>query len=233
MRAELAAGGEVYAAWPEHAGPVAALRVRRAERSWVISRISVLPGWRGTGLVRLLLAAVADRAAAAGVAELELAAVVERCLPALYAGLGFQVRDNWPSPGKPLSEVTMCRRCDGPVIPGRFGWQQAVFTEHDAVACWFLTGDRLVRVTVSASGTPLADTVRAARLLGEPGALLAGVDLSRQRPGDRDLVEPVAGDRRHPDHLMPRVRQPSTLAVWRPTPGRELPVAELVLEETG
>jgi len=238
VHAELAAGTEVYAAWPDAAWPdadgpdtagaIAALRVHRREAAWEISRISVLPGWRGTGLVRLLVAEVSRQAADSGVPAIELAAVVERCLAPLYAGLGFRVRCNWPSPDKQLSEVTM--RLAEPATPLRFGWQDAAFTEHAAVVGWFLAGDRLFRIGVPAGGDPLADTARAGNLLGEPDALLAGVDLSRRPTDAGNRVAPVGRGRLHPEHLMPRTRHPDTLAIWRPVPGRELPMTELEAE---
>ena len=103
--------GSVYAL-ADQGRQVAAARVHPVDDCWRISRISVLPGYRNRGLVRLLLNAVARDAVGRRIDWLELDAVVERCLPPLYAQLGFQVLSNWPAPDKPLSEVTMRRaRC--------------------------------------------------------------------------------------------------------------------------
>lgn len=209
---------------------VAALRVRPAAGCWRVGRIAVLPGRRHRGLVRLLLDAVAADARDQGVDWLELDAVVERCLPPLYARLGFGVRSNWPSPDKPLSELTMRRATAEPAgavpldsVP--LGWQHARLSRHTTVIGWFLSGRTLLRAGQPASGDPLADLLTMAAALDRPGLLLAGVDLS-QRPAEEPRILADVG-RRHPEHLMPRTRQPDTLALWRPVPGMEVPLDEL------
>ncbi len=203
----------------------AALRVRPVGDCWRIGRISVLPGYRNRGLVRVLLDAVARDALHRGIGWLELDAVVERCLPSLYARLGFQVVSNWPSPDKPLSEVTMRRRTAEPAGVMPLGWQGARLSEHAAVILWLLSGQTMLRIPHHASGNPLADTLAAASAVNRPGLLLAGVDLSPQ-PGGPIRVFADAG-RTQPDHLMPRHRHAGTLALWRPRPGSEPSFAEL------
>jgi GNAT superfamily N-acetyltransferase len=204
---------------------VAALRVRPAAGCWRISRISVLPGYRGRGLVRLLLDATARDARERQVEWLELDAVVERCLPPLYARLGFQVLSNWPSPDKPLSELTMRRPTGEPAGEVPLGWRQARLSEHASVRGWWLSGQALLRVSQPASGDPLADVLAAAAALDRPGLLLAGVDLSRQPARAADPVQGFAsGGRGNPEHLMPRSRHRDTLALWRVVPGREVPL---------
>lgn len=204
---------------------VAALRVRPAGNCWRVGRIAVLPSRRHCGLVRLLLDTVARDAREHGVDWLELDAVVERCLPALYARLGFRVRSNWPSPDKPLSEVTMRRATAEPADPVALGWRQARLSRHATVTGWFLDGRTLLRASRPSSGDPLTDLLAAAGALDRPGLLLAGVDLSAG-PAEQPAAFTDAG-RNHPEHLMPRSRQPDTLALWRPIPGRELPLDEL------
>lgn len=204
---------------------VAALRVRPALGCWRVGRITVLPGRRHRGLVRRLLDAVARDAREQGVDWLELDAVVERCLPPLYARLGFQVRSNWPSPDKPLSELTMRRASAGPAGPVPLGWQHARLSRHATVIAWFLSGRTLLRAGQPASGDPLADVLTAADALHRPGLLLAGVDLSPQPAAEFRVFTEVG--RHHPQHLMPRSRQVDTLALWRPVPGMEIPLDEL------
>jgi GNAT superfamily N-acetyltransferase len=209
----------------DHGRQVAALRVRPAPGCWRVGRISVLPGYRRRGLVRLLLDAVARDACEQHVDWLELDAVVERCLPPLYARLGFGVRSNWPSPDKPLSEVTMRRPTAEPVRAMPLGWPPAVLSEHRTVIAWWLSGRTLLRVDSPASGNPLADALAAAP--GRPGLLLAGVDLS-PRPCAAEAIRRFSGGRTQPEHLMPRSRDAGTLALWRPAPGKEVPLEELM-----
>jgi GNAT superfamily N-acetyltransferase len=204
---------------------VAALRVRPAAGCWRVGRIAVLPGHRQRGLVRLLLDTVARDARERDVDWLELDAVVERCLPPLYARLGFRVTSNWPSADKPLSELTMRRPTAEAADPVPLGWPDARLSRHATVIAWLLSGRTLLRACRPASGDPLTDLLAAARQLNRPGLLLAGVDLSPQ-PADELRIFPDAG-RIHPEHLMPRSRHPDTLALWRPVPGRELPLDEL------
>jgi GNAT superfamily N-acetyltransferase len=207
------------------AGQVAALRVRPARDCWRVSRISVSPAYRNRGLVRSLLDAVARDARHRGIDWLELDAVVERCLPPLYARLGFRVLSNWPSPDKPLSEVTMRRSTGEPAVAMPLAWRDARLSEHATVVGWLLSGQTLLRIPQRASGDPLADTLAAAAAVDRRGLLLAGVDLSLQ-PGGPIQVFAGAG-RLQPDHLMPRNRHPDTLALWRPRPGGEPSLDEL------
>lgn len=210
-------------------GPVAALLVRPVPGCWRVSRISVLPGHRGRGLVRALLDAVARDARDRQVGWLELDAVVERCLPPLYARLGFQVLSNWPSPDKPLSEVTMRRPTAEPAGSVPLGWQHARLSAHATVLSWWLSARTLLRVDQRASGDPLADALAAAAELDRPGLLLAGIDLSPRPSRAAGRIHVFSGsDRTQPEHLLPRSRHPGTLALWRPAPGRELPLDVLV-----
>jgi GNAT superfamily N-acetyltransferase len=209
----------------DRAGQVAALRVRPAQECWRVSRISVSPAYRNRGLVRLLLDAVARHARHRGVQWLELDAVVERCLPPLYARLGFRVLSNWPSPDKPLSEVTMRRHTGEPAVAVPLDWRDARLSEHATVVSWLLSGQSLLRIPHRASGDPLADMLAAASAVDRSDLQLAGVDLS-PRPGGPIQVFADAG-RAQPDHLMPRNRDPGTLALWRPRPGSEPSLDEL------
>lgn len=224
--ATLDAAGQVYLVEDGPGRLLAALRVSTAPGCWRVSRISVLPAARGRGLVRPVLDAVARDAHEQGIAWLELDAVVERCLPPLYARLGFDVRSSWPSPDKPLSEVTMRRPSAGPAGPVPLGWPNAQLSEHRAVVAWFLRGRTLLRISRPASGDPLADAIAAAGRLRGAGALLAGLDLSRQ-DARTDRIEVFHAGRTHPEHLMPRRRNADALALWRPTPGREVAIGDL------
>lgn len=204
---------------------VALLRVRPAPGCWRVSRIAALPGLRHRGLVRLLLDTVARDAREQGVDWLELDAVVERCLPPLYSRLGFQVRSNWPSPDKPLSELTLRRSTAEPAGPVPLGWHQARLSRHSSIVAWFLSGRTLLRAGQPASGDPLADVLAVAGALHHPDLRLAGVDLSRH---PAEVPRTFAGvGRSHPEHLMPRRRRSETLALWRPVPGGEIPFDEL------
>lgn len=225
--ATLDPAGRVYLVQDSLNRLLAALRMSPAPDCWRISRISVLPAVRGRGLVRLLLDAVARDAHELGIAWLELDAVVERCLPPRYARLGFDVRSSWPSPDKPLSEVTMRRRTAGPAGPVPLGWSNALLSEHRAVLAWFLRGRTLLRISRPASGDPLADALRATARIERAGALLAGLDLSQQGADRADRIEVFPSGRTHPEHLMPRRRNASVLALWRPSPGREVAISEL------
>ncbi|MFL6161531.1 MAG: GNAT family N-acetyltransferase [Jatrophihabitantaceae bacterium] len=209
----------------EQGRPVAALRVRPAADCWRVSRISVLPGHRRRGLVRSLLDTVARDAHERGVGWLELDAVVERCLPPLYARLGFQVLSNWPSPDKPLSELTMRRATAGPAGPAPLGWRRARLTEHASVLSWWLSGRTLLRTSWPASGDPLADAHAAGVALDRSGLLLAGVDLSPRPAGGLRLF--AGAGRSEKEHLMPRSRHADTLALWRPAPSTEPPLDQL------
>jgi GNAT superfamily N-acetyltransferase len=225
--ATLDPAGRVYLVQDGPGRLLAALRVSPAPGCWRVGRISVLPAARGRGLVGWLLDAVAGDARQQGVAWLELDAVVERCLPPLYARLGFDVRSSWPSPDKPLSEVTMRRPTAGPAGPVPLGWSNALLGEHRAVVAWFLRGSALLRISRPASGDPLADAVGAAARIEHADALLAGLDLSRQDPDHLDRIEVSHAGRTHPEHLMPRRRNADTLALWRPAPGREVAIGDL------
>lgn len=226
MVLDAVAGSGVIYLVTDQGRPVAASRVRPAGDCWRVGRISVLPGYRNRGLVRLLLDVIARQAQAQGVGWLELDAVVERCLPPLYTRLGFAVRSNWPSPDKLLSELTLRRSTAEPARPVPLGWPDATLTEHDTVFAWLLSGRTLFQVAQVASGNPLADVLTAAATLDRPGLLLAGVDLSSRPAADRVRIF-AEGGRTQPEHLMPRRRHAGTLALWRPIPGRETPLTEL------
>ncbi|ARZ72268.1 GNAT family N-acetyltransferase [Streptomyces sp. HU2014] len=230
VRADVARGATVWLAH-DHAGePAGTLRVHaRPDGAWEIGRVSVGPAARGGGVARALLRAVESAAAAHGVPVLRLDAVVERCLPPLYARLGFTPVHHWPSDDKPLTEVTMERRPGTPVDPRTPPWAAP---DPDALCVrWLTTPAALVAV--------VGDDTAAV-----PGARLAGLDVwhgatSPQRAG---LTERLAAlGRRVGDtviafpsaraatraHLMPRTVEPRLHAWCRFRPGAEPPLRAL------
>ncbi|MFF5639398.1 GNAT family N-acetyltransferase [Streptomyces sp. NPDC012825] len=226
VRADLASGATVWLAESAPGRPVAALRVTELpDGAWGIGRVSVLPAARGTGVARTLLDAVEDAALREGVPVLRLDAVVERCLPPLYARLGFAPVRHWPSGDKPLTEVTMERRPGAPPRPGQRSWLGA----GDGVRVhWLLTGDALLAVI----GDDTAEV--------PPGTRLAGIDVWRgdgprahgrlrdlltatgRRAGGTTVAFPP-GRHAAPVHLMPRAAEPRLHAWCRFRPGAELP----------
>jgi len=216
VMAALRGGATVWAALDSGGALVGSARMV----DWEISRVAVHPGARGTGVARALLTAIERDAAAAGVPEVRLNAVIERCLPPRYARLGYHVVRHWPSPDKPLTEVTMGRRPDSPRVGRLLPWSAAALLPHRGVRAWLLDGSDLLCVTA-----PGADP---ARVLAEmaaryPGTLLAGVDvcddseLAFQRwPAARAAV--LA-------HLMPRAATATAVALWRFAPGHEVSLA--------
>ncbi len=221
VRAALAAGAVVWVALAAEGVPVGAARVR----DWEISRVSVVPAARGTGVARALLAAVEHAAVTAGVPEVRLNAVIERCLPPRYARLGYRVVSHWPSPDKPLTEVTMTRRAGGPCVARLLPWDGAALLPHRAVRSWLLRGQELICVTA-----PGADPVRAVRkaAIQFPDARLAGVDVCARAEVACERL-PAA----RPDvlaHLMPRAAAPGTFALWRFAPGHEAAAASIAME---
>ena len=205
-----------------------ALRVAVRDRdTWHIERVAVDPGKRGTGIASELLSAVDRAACVEGIRRITLHAVVERCLPPIYARLGFDVVGHWPSDDKPLTEVTM-ERCPG--APARVSrlpiWRAGT---AGVVVCWLLSDRQLVRVvTPCEGGDPLGAltaTARHLRLTGSAGSVrLAGVDVWTG-PGDPPDPTPTrrfASDRSTlVEHVTPRLVDPAMWSAWRFRPGTE------------
>jgi GNAT superfamily N-acetyltransferase len=221
VMAALGAGATVWAALDSGGALVGSARVL----GWEVSRVSVHPGARGTGVARALLTAIERDAAVAGVPEVRLNAVIERCLPPRYARLGYHVVSHWPSPDKPLTEVTMSRRPDGPRARRLLPWGAAALLPHRGVRTWLLDGPDLLCVTALDT-----DPARVVREMAAcyPGTLLAGVDvcdgsgLAFQRlPAARPAV--LA-------HLMPRAAAATAFALWRFAPGHEVNMATVTRE---
>src|SRR6185312_7095106 len=120
VRAALADGELLWLARDDAGDLRGALRVAaRPAATWHVQRVVVDPRARGAGVARELLATVERAAHLRGVQRLRLHAVVERCLPPLYARLGFEVVDHWPADDKGLTELTMQRRPGAPAG----GWE--------------------------------------------------------------------------------------------------------------
>jgi GNAT superfamily N-acetyltransferase len=216
--ADLRAGAAVWVALDSGGVLLAAARVR----DWEISRVSVRPAARGTGVARALLDAVERDAAAAGVPEVRLNAVIERCLPPYYARLGYHVVSHWPSPDKPLTEVTMARRPGGPRVARLFPWAWVSLLPHRAVRIWLLRARDLVCVT-----TPGTDPARAVHEAAGrfPDTRLAGVDLCADTAAACQRW--AAARPAVLAHLMPRAAAPDAFALWRFAPGQEVSMASI------
>ncbi|MBT2385843.1 GNAT family N-acetyltransferase [Streptomyces sp. ISL-11] len=227
VRADVARGATVWLAQDPAGEPAGTLRVHaRPDGAWEIGRVSVGPAARGRGVARILLRAVETTAAALGVPVLRLDAVVERCLPSLYARLGFTPVRHWPSDDKPLTEVTMERRPGAAVDPGTPPW--AAPGPDDLCVRWLTTPAALIAVV--GDGTA-----------AYPGARLAGIDVwhgaapyeraaltarlaALGRPvGDTVIAFPSARAATRA-HLMPRTVEPRLHAWCRLPPGAELPL---------
>lgn len=229
--ADLAAGQLLWVARDVDQRAVGALRVRPGVHGWEVRRIAVSPAWRGRGLVQALLAAVEEAATGQGVPALKLDAVVERCLPPLYAHLGYTPVRVFRADDKPLTEWHMERRLD----------QRSTVTEtagRGLFLGWYVADGSLL---AAARYAPDADTALAQITPSLPSAAsLAGVD---HLPGADDTetllrhlpahsVELAAGvfTTRLPRtdvafHLLPRSFEPRLVSLTRTAPGRELPLA--------
>ncbi|QXJ22394.1 GNAT family N-acetyltransferase [Actinomadura graeca] len=238
VAADLRSGTTAWLALGPDGTPVGAVRVRdHGPRGWEIRRVATVRRGQRRGVARRILAEVERAALEADVPRIWLDAVVERCLPPYYAALGYRVVDHFPSPDKPLSEVTMARVPGEPGAPETLPWPDPPWPSGDHTAvCWFLGGGGLRLACAGCADTrgDLRAAVRAAArrvaAAGAPAARLAGVDLFPHDPAGvlADVgagtsgVRLVAADRATaPAHLMPRVVHPDLLAFWRTVPGRE------------
>ncbi|MFL6138094.1 MAG: GNAT family N-acetyltransferase [Frankiaceae bacterium] len=221
------AGGELLWLAPDDEGALrGALRVAvRPGSTWHVQRVVVDPLVRGAGVARELLAAVERAASSHGALRIRLHAVVERCLPPLYARLGYEVVDHWPAEDKRLTEVTMERRPGAPA-PGRWlpSWRAR---PSGTVVCWLLSGAELVRVVRASDGDPLAALHDAGARLhrqGSPDVRLAGVDAwtGAGEPPDATPEQRLPGGRASvAQHLAPRSAHDEMWAAWRFRPGTE------------
>jgi GNAT superfamily N-acetyltransferase len=221
VMASLRAGASVWAAMDTGGAAVGSARVL----DWEIGRVSVHPAARGTGVAGALLAAIERDAAEAGVPEVRLDAVIERCLPPRYARMGYHVISHWPSPDKPLTEVTMARRPADPCRSRLLPWGGAALLPHRGVRIWLLDGPDLL--CVMAQG---ADPARAVRELAAwyPDTLLAGVDVC---DGSGPAFQRLAAARPAVlAHLMPRAATAGAFALWRFAPGHEVSMAAAATE---
>ncbi|MBU8858607.1 MULTISPECIES: GNAT family N-acetyltransferase [unclassified Micromonospora] len=224
-------GAEFWLVEEPAGGPVAAIRAASApDGAWQLDRLAVAPSARGRGLSRLLLDRVAAAAASRGVPLLRLNAVVERCLPSLYSGLGFRAVRHWPSTDKLLTEVTMERRT---TEPARVGGLTAMMVDDNVgglMVGWYTTKDGLV--------AQVGDRAALRRFAAHrPDARLAGVDVWRGAvvdrvelsgllagPGVETPTFPGATRADVPAHLAPRTVHPDLHAHCRLPPGAELPI---------
>jgi GNAT superfamily N-acetyltransferase len=240
VRAGLDRGATVWLAEDTGGRPVGTLRVTVGpDGAWEVGRVSVAPALRGRGVARQLLAAVDTAAARDGVPVLRLDAVVERCLPSLYARLGFRPVRHWPSDDKALTEVTM-ERVPGtpapeprlwagtaPVGTGRHGLPSG------PLLLWLVTPDALLAVFGAENATD------------HPDALLAGIDRWHGAgPAERGALQRRFAARGRPlgngatafppdrgalrAHVMPRTVDPRLHALCRLPPGAEIPVVPSV-----
>ena len=201
--------------------------------AWKVSRISVHPAHRGTGLVQHYLPKSIDpRGSGASPASPSTrwsSAACRRCTPGWDSGA-----DQLAEPGQ-----ATVRGDHVPAVPIRraAGADSAgtgtASPNTSAVICWFLTGDRLVTGRRCRPAAHRWPTPRGPHGCSASQARCwPAWTLSRQRPRPPGVVEPFATGGRQPSGS-PDATGPAadTLAVWRPAPGRELPIAELEISE--
>ena len=249
--ADLRRSGSLWLALRRDGGLVGTLRtIAHPDNTWEISKVAVAPAVRRGGVARTLLDAV-EAAAPAQRSRVWLHAVVERCLPPVYARLGYRIAEHFPAGDKPLCEVTMRRPAHRPPRDPDLPWP-ARLGEYRYAVCWFLAAARLIAVVVPADDLGVVVGSAANRLAAEgfTGARLAGVDVTSREAATAAGVPPldrtkgdvldrygaataVAEDIRMfdggrlavPGHLLPRCAHPSLLALWRYAPGREAAVS--------
>ncbi len=235
-------GGRVWVA-RDAAGEVAgALRTGRCDDGALfVSRVAVAPAWRKAGVGRWLLAAVEAGAAAGDEPVIRLDAVVERCVPPYYARLGYRVTEHHlAQDDKLLTEVAMER---DPRAPRR-EQQPFPLTRIDpqvtGTLTWLLLPDGLAAVPRAGAHSVATAVRHALRVLDDPAARLAGVDIWRGRAGDLGglltsclgaAVSRGLGPRSAvPLHRCPRAVHRDLWAALRPFPGAE-PFAGLIAED--
>lgn len=212
---DLAAGQSLWVAW-DAGRPVGTVRaVRVAPELWEVRRLAVDPTSRRTGAARALLGRLEAAAAAAGVREVALDAVVERGNPAFYARLGYRTVRHFGASDKPLSEVHMRRAPHTrpvpvphetlPVGPGLLLQWRAV-AEGTAGRLRLLTAGERVPAGPQTVGADFWPGAGAAELALVRGTLEAGAD------GEVFFARPaLAVD----SFCRPRERHPQLLAWWR------------------
>jgi hypothetical protein len=159
--------------------------------------------------------------------------VIERCLPQVYARLGYRAGSRWPSGDKPLTEVTMTRQ---PRLPRRalaFPWEgDDALPAGGLLVSWWLTRGGALEAVVDLVGRDPLRAVRARGLERGGPAALAGADMwagagrreldavagrlaetGRSRAGA--VVGYGGGPARPAAYLMPRQLDPRLLALWR------------------
>ncbi|PTA46529.1 GNAT family N-acetyltransferase [Micromonospora sp. RP3T] len=208
--------------------PVGALRSRpvpdAVSPTHRVERISVLPAWRGRAVAARALALLEDALAAEGIHRTEVHAVVERGLAPVYPPLGYLPVAHWPSPDKPLSEVTLRRELRQPRTPAvarparepAIGWPVS----------WFAGPAGFPTLAVCTGRGPVATRTAAHRRLARAvagDAAWRGVDVWPVDPAPL-LTAPVraaavalwpAAPATVRAHLMPRDLHPDALALWR------------------
>ncbi|MYU20484.1 GNAT family N-acetyltransferase [Streptomyces sp. SID8352] len=240
VRRGLARGTRIWVAETDDGRLAGALRVSAdASGGWEVHRVCVDPAHHGRGLARRLVAGVEAAALAEGVPRLWLNAVVERCLPGVYARMGFRAVRHWSADDKPLSETTLERVPGAAHDPSALPLADRAPLPSDVLVGW-LSGPAGLLAVVGAGVRP-EEALRAARH-GAPGAFgpgePVGVDLWEDAPPDArrlltgrltGLARPVAPGAYHfaaprervGVHLMPRTLHPRLRAVLRLAPGRE------------
>lgn len=250
---ELGQGCRVWLALEPGGRPAAALRViEHADRAWEVRRVSVLPAWRGRRVARQMLKEVEDQAVRLAVPRIWLNAAVERCLPPVYARLGYRTVARWPMGDKPMTETLLERQptARGPALAYPWEGDRTAFGPGVLVS-WFVV-DGVLLATIALAGDDLAAEVRRqARHVaagGAAGLLLAGADLwpgagepelthvrrllGAGERGAGGMARFPAGRAAVPAHLLPRTLAPQLLAVWRFAPGQEAEMATQLAERS-
>ncbi|MFD4483167.1 GNAT family N-acetyltransferase [Streptomyces sp. NPDC058471] len=229
---DLAAHQQLWVARDHDGHAVAALRITARPASWEVRRVAVLPAWRGRGVTRHLLDTVQQVAAEQHIDTLHLDAVVERCLPDLYAHLGFTYRRVFRAGDKPLTEWHMERRPGPDRAP-------AAAAIAGLYLCWFTAQGQLLAflqhapdgaAAVAAARPHLPATARLAGLDVLPGTGLHHADdLLRHLPAQAAPGRPCALGQARTEvafHLLPRSFEPRLLSLTRHAPGRERPLPQ-------
>lgn len=214
--------------------------VDHPDGTWEVRRVAVLPAWKRKGVASRLLAAVEAEADARAIPRVWLNAVVERCLPPIYARLGYRPVKLWPSEDKLTTEVTMARQRGARRQPLERPWEDvAALAGPGVLVSWLILAGEVLAVAAQPDGPVFRQAWECARATHDPaGVRLAGIDLWPGGGNDElacllarlattadsaggAVVRFRGGRVQVPAHLRPRTVERRLLALWRFAPGLE------------